>query len=110
MGFNFHRAAPPEVTGAIAHEYDAANATMREYFHVAAILEQQRVRAEERGEVAPRVLLLSDLSKLLRPSAAGRRSLGPSQRSNFERSVLGCINRVLLPRPESAHENEHRGK
>ena len=56
MGSNFHRAAPPEVTGAIAHEYDAANATMREYFHVAAILEQQRVRAEERGEVAPRVL------------------------------------------------------
>ena len=46
-----------EVSGGIAHEYAAQTATMQDYFHVADILEQKRLRAEERGDSAPRVLV-----------------------------------------------------
>ena len=47
-----------ELIGDTAQEYDATNATMVQYVNAAAVVEQKRVRAEELGIAAPRILVL----------------------------------------------------
>jgi polyribonucleotide 5'-hydroxyl-kinase len=47
-----------ELRGQTAQEYDATNATMREYVNAAAVIEAKRNKAEDKDTKAPRVLVL----------------------------------------------------
>ncbi|CAJ1374503.1 unnamed protein product [Effrenium voratum] len=46
-----------QVSGPTVQEYDAPNVVMRDYLCCAAVLEQRRIRAEDLGLPAPRVLV-----------------------------------------------------
>ncbi|CAJ1450514.1 unnamed protein product, partial [Effrenium voratum] len=51
------RVATWQVSGPTVQEYDAPNVVMRDYLCCAAVLEQRRIRAEDLGLPAPRVLV-----------------------------------------------------